>query len=602
MTARTLDHLSSVCTAVSAAASGAAPCTQGDLLLLELKATNRELLQRAEQQKLRSLEEKERYDANSLQLHNLLYEKSHYQREIARCHDFASRDEDAELVSLADFERTAPAELRGAGADEHQLRLNRLTFELRERQRLSEAKGALEARKELAEAAVAKKRQFLNGLPAQLDSLLAASQPLQEAFQQPAGETIARHSAAMGLPSPLYVLFSHMEALRDGIDPTIGVEVLGDAGAGEEWLARERQRAAPDDGGEAEGGADADAEGEGGRRKKKAKVDASASPLAPFPIAVQAMLPVGNSGTLRLTFRSLPRLGVVTVETAFEASSGAAPLEALGQGLMQDLYPGDSGLQSPNPANVHALESIGWSAGEPRPFRWAQWAAGLYFTAGAADEAAGELGDSQSAAWAAESGASQAQNFHAIVRRLRARVRAMLSLHSQMDQLRSLRVSAGSGEEVLQHHARLTAWASHEGAADTAGVRRFQAELTFGEKADQRVLSAVVSVDPAYPAVAPSFELSVGAAAQPSADEASRSDALLQISAEINARYALPTETDSSELLMSQVCSLLSCLGVHGSTLAAAAADGAVLFCERPARGRGRRMPMTFNANANQFE
>ena len=109
-----------------------------------------------------------RLDQDSLQLHNLLYEKNHYLREIARCRDFRSKHLAVQLVDESTFAATAPAELQGDAEDPHQVRdrrvgsalcapglaaraasscchpiparslqlmLNRLTFELQERER-----------------------------------------------------------------------------------------------------------------------------------------------------------------------------------------------------------------------------------------------------------------------------------------------------------------------------------------------------------------------------------------------------------------------------------------------------------------------------------
>lgn len=91
-------------------------------------------------------------DQSHLQLQNLLYEKRHLEREIEKCRQFAwvpffvslgllvilkhSRSiyQDVPLYTLDEFVQLAPPEARTEG-DEHQLMLNRLSFELVERQR-----------------------------------------------------------------------------------------------------------------------------------------------------------------------------------------------------------------------------------------------------------------------------------------------------------------------------------------------------------------------------------------------------------------------------------------------------------------------------------
>jgi len=93
-------------------------------------------------------------DQSHLGLQNLLYEKRHLEREIEKCRQFASVSslstgvplslthpssiyQDVPLYSLEDFKRLAPegAHTDDVLSDGHQLMLNRLSFELAERQR-----------------------------------------------------------------------------------------------------------------------------------------------------------------------------------------------------------------------------------------------------------------------------------------------------------------------------------------------------------------------------------------------------------------------------------------------------------------------------------
>lgn len=71
-------------------------------------------------------------DFTTLQLHNLMYEKSHYIKAIKACKDFKSKYPDIELVSKDDFFRDAPEDIKGSVAsyDAHSLMLKRLSFEL----------------------------------------------------------------------------------------------------------------------------------------------------------------------------------------------------------------------------------------------------------------------------------------------------------------------------------------------------------------------------------------------------------------------------------------------------------------------------------------
>lgn len=55
--------------------------------------------------------EKQRVDSTHLLLQNLLYEADHLNKEVTKCLQFKSKDEEIELVSLEDFYTNAPTEI-----------------------------------------------------------------------------------------------------------------------------------------------------------------------------------------------------------------------------------------------------------------------------------------------------------------------------------------------------------------------------------------------------------------------------------------------------------------------------------------------------------
>lgn len=72
-------------------------------------------------------------DFTTLQLHNLMYEKSHYVKAIKACKDFRSKYPDIELVPEEEFFRDAPEEIKSSVMSKdssHNLMLKRLNFEL----------------------------------------------------------------------------------------------------------------------------------------------------------------------------------------------------------------------------------------------------------------------------------------------------------------------------------------------------------------------------------------------------------------------------------------------------------------------------------------
>lgn len=124
-------------------------------LLARLKAANRAANEATRAAKQRTHDARLAMDHTHLGLQNLLYEKRYLESEIDKCRQFAyvpvvrarhtdvsagqpsSIYEDIPLHDLDDFLQLAPPEASTPEVmqDEHQLMLNRLSFELAERQR-----------------------------------------------------------------------------------------------------------------------------------------------------------------------------------------------------------------------------------------------------------------------------------------------------------------------------------------------------------------------------------------------------------------------------------------------------------------------------------
>ncbi|GLB33825.1 putative fms-interacting protein [Lyophyllum shimeji] len=116
-------------------------------------------------------------DESHLGLQNLLYEKRHLEREIEKCRQFASVYQDVPLYSLEEFKRLAPEEARSEDvlSDERQLMLNRLSFELAERQRLDQKRKELVQRKEDLLKESKTKAATMDNVKAQIDQLIKSA-------------------------------------------------------------------------------------------------------------------------------------------------------------------------------------------------------------------------------------------------------------------------------------------------------------------------------------------------------------------------------------------------------------------------------------------
>lgn len=79
--------------------------------------------------------EKQSVDSNRLQLQNLFYEAEHLCKEVQRCFQFKSQDEEIDLISEEEFYAQAPeniSRLDKTSNDEHARRLARLEWELQQ--------------------------------------------------------------------------------------------------------------------------------------------------------------------------------------------------------------------------------------------------------------------------------------------------------------------------------------------------------------------------------------------------------------------------------------------------------------------------------------
>ncbi|THG93618.1 hypothetical protein EW145_g8329 [Phellinidium pouzarii] len=121
-------------------------------------------------------------DHTHLGLQNLLYEKRHLEREIEKCRQFGSTYQDIPLHVLDEFFELAPEELRSdeLRENEHQLMLNRLSFELAERQRLDAKRKELTQKKEELVKQSKAKAATMDNVKTQIDVLMKTASDVQK--------------------------------------------------------------------------------------------------------------------------------------------------------------------------------------------------------------------------------------------------------------------------------------------------------------------------------------------------------------------------------------------------------------------------------------
>jgi len=122
------------------------------------------------------------------------------EREIEKCRQFASIYQDVPVHSLEDFEQLAPEEARTESVlhNEHQLMLNRLSFELAERQRLDQRKKELVQQKEELLKLSKTKLATMDHVKTQIDALTKTATDIKKKvdeivlpiFSQPDTDTV----------------------------------------------------------------------------------------------------------------------------------------------------------------------------------------------------------------------------------------------------------------------------------------------------------------------------------------------------------------------------------------------------------------------------
>ncbi|PCH41209.1 hypothetical protein WOLCODRAFT_143449 [Wolfiporia cocos MD-104 SS10] len=169
-------------------------------LFARLKALNRAANGATRAHKQATADARHDMDQTYLGLQNLLYEKRHLEREIEKCRQFASVYQDIPLYTLEEFIQYAPEEARTEAvlADEHQLMLNRLSFELAERQRLDQRqKELIRLKEELIKESKAK-LATMDSVKAQIDSLIKTATEVQKKV----GDLVQPLPSAEPTPAP----------------------------------------------------------------------------------------------------------------------------------------------------------------------------------------------------------------------------------------------------------------------------------------------------------------------------------------------------------------------------------------------------------------
>lgn len=400
---------------------------------ITLKRLNRVGHLRVQKARDATAEKKGKVDSYHLKLQNLLYEVIHLQKEINKCLEFKSEDEDINLVPVEEFLRDAPEDMAQAAKENpHEERKARLAWELEQRKSLDESHKAMEANQEAMAGEIAKKRDYLDSLQPKLKTILDSTKPVQDYLDMPLDKIRDQHAMAAVLPHPLYVLYVQTCAYQEACEgKQMSVTIEGDVDAakaenerqaalraGKGSRTRENGEEDEDDEEEVKGQRGVGEGGKRGRRKKDKsdkETERSALIQKQHPLRVAVILHCKDGSSLDLTFHYLTFFKIVTVQTSLRSESRLPSIGLINSGnsgsgssvnglldaqtLLDCLMEaGDLGMDSPNAANRFHLTSIGGEllslaeegeegeslltpvvAQTGKPYLWAQRMSGLQF-------------------------------------------------------------------------------------------------------------------------------------------------------------------------------------------------------------------------------
>ncbi|XP_065881136.1 THO complex subunit 5B-like [Euphorbia lathyris] len=426
------------------------------LNFVNLRQANRSILLEEDRAKTQTERAKAPVDFTTLQLHNLMYEKSHYGKAIKACKDFKSKYPDIELVPEDEFHRDAPEHIKGpvlSPDTSHNLMLKRLNFELHQRKELCQLHEKLEQRKKSLLETIANRKKFLSSLPSHLKSLKKASLPVQNQLGVLHTKKMKQLNSAELLPPPLYVIYSQFLAQKEAFGEHIELEVVGSL---KDAQAFARQQASKDNGistnvetSRLEDDAPDDDDDGQRRRKRPRRVPSKESldhtgvyQVHPLKIILHTyddeFSDPKSAKLITLKFEYMLKLNVVCV--GVEGSH-----EGPQNSILCNLFPDDTGAELPHQSaklfikDVPAFDETRTS----RPYKWAQHLAGIDFL----PEIAPLLSDLQNASSETAkndvvvSGLSlyrQQNRVQTVVQRIRSRRRAQLALVEQLDSLMKL--------------------------------------------------------------------------------------------------------------------------------------------------------------------
>lgn len=626
------------------------------MLMLSLRRLSRVQKVRVRDARERTSEARQSVDGVTLQLQNLLYEVAHLKKEVRRCLDFQSADQEIDLVPLEQFYSEAPESISCPTEtleDPHKQRLARLQWELEQRRDQTQLFDKLTQEKEAVGETINEHDRKLASLAPRINAILEATRPLQESLGLRLDAKKEQQRIVQLLPSPLYTLWVQASAYGEAFDNNIKVEVLGDIEAA-------KKKNVKDDESKCENLSDSDNDQEQqednlSRKKRNRKIQkvettedadyGAKQILGMHPLYVRITVSTKEGNSVVIVFYYIRTLRIVTAKCSvhLQEKTKAALTDVIsGDTLLNCLFPDDLGINSPNPANFYQLnrsqvylsEHLGMTG---RPYKWAQTLAGLSFAnadlhaldgedsqdSGTANGpyASSHRVDSEAVVWQ-----DSAEHMPNTISAIRRRLQARLALHNQLLNLESATSTSAIAlpAELLKQHFpgkictefkswRPVTWSDYEASPSTQLVRDAKIvtphHLFFTaifERKNVR-LEALIALSPDHPTTEPVTSLCLHWDGQ---HQASNNPQLRQMEKEVNVHWdeLAPTRSERLQLLPLILYRLAVCLDVYTEAYSAhVEAKGndthfhkeKIFF--RPARGPDRAFPFKYHPKLGVF-
>ncbi|VDK87111.1 unnamed protein product, partial [Onchocerca ochengi] len=216
-------------------------------IFLSLRRLNRLAQYRNRQIRDRVNRERAVVEERFLQLQNIRSEIEHLQKEIDRCYDFRSADENIEMVSLEEFYANAPRNISQeeiTRKDPHRQHLARLNWEMEERKNLVGTLQEREGRKNVLITDITTKEHRLKSLKPRIEAVIEAARPVQELMGLTSSPIDVEKERVLSLlPQELSVIAVQVEAYCDIVkEAGIILKCKGDYESAVKFLEN-RQRA-----------------------------------------------------------------------------------------------------------------------------------------------------------------------------------------------------------------------------------------------------------------------------------------------------------------------------------------------------------------------